>query len=98
LTLETLARGRYLGLLVEAAPEALVSFTPALRYAFREGGMQDIGTPLPVILPAGPQREVIHMPIDPALLERAGHCELNLFFHTDRIEMLVTQLELLLMV
>jgi hypothetical protein len=98
LPVETLARGRYMGLLVDAAPEALVSFTPALRYAFREGGMQDVGTPLPVILPAGPHEELIHLPIDPELLERAGQCELNLFFHTDRVEMPVTRMELLLMV
>lgn len=98
LPLETLARGRYLGLLIDAAPRGIVSFSPSLRYRFRDGGLQDVGTPEPVVLPDGPQTHLIHIPLDPGLLERAAECELNLYFHSNQVDMLVTRMEMLLMI
>ncbi|MGE4327251.1 MAG: hypothetical protein AB7E21_14300 [Pseudodonghicola sp.] len=98
LPLEILARGRYLGLLIDAAPRGIVSFSPSLRYRFRDGGLQDVGTPDPVVLPDGPQTHLIHIPLDPGLLERAAECELNLYFHSNQVDMLVTRMEMLLMV
>lgn len=95
---DALAGGRYLGLLIGATPEALVSFTPTLRYRFGDGGMQDVAPPLPVLLPAGPREHLAHIPIDPDLAGRAVECELNLFFHTDRADIEITALEPLLMI
>lgn len=93
---ETLFRGRYLGLLLDAAPKGIVSFSPSLRYRFRDGSLQDVGTPDPVVLPDGPQTHLFHIPLDPGLLERAADCELNLYFHSNQVDMLVTRMEPLL--
>ncbi|MDK3020928.1 hypothetical protein [Pseudodonghicola flavimaris] len=93
---DVLFRGRYLGLLIEAEPSGLVSFSPTLRYRFRDGGLQDAGLPDPVVLPGGPQVHLSHIPIDPALAERTGDCELNLFFHSDAVDMRVLRMEPLL--
>lgn len=92
----TLAEGRYIGLLIEAESEALVSFTPRLRYFFRGGGMEDVGTPLPVVLPIGRHRSLSHIEIDPERMERTEGCELNLFFHSDHAVTTVTRMEPLL--
>ena len=96
LPVETLARGRYLGLLIAARPGALVSLTPRLRYILRDGPARDVGLPLPVVLPAGARDHMAHLPIDPALLTRAEATELNLFFHTPEMQMTITRLEPLL--
>lgn len=93
---DTLARGRYLGLLIAARPGALVSFTPRLRYVLRDGSLRDIGQPVPVVLPAGAREQLTHLPIDPALLARADVAELNLFFHSPEMQMTLTRLEPLL--
>lgn len=93
---ETLARGRYLGLLIDATPEALVAFGPALRYYLRGGDMRDEGPPSPVVLPTGPNRQLIHIPIHAALLAEAEGCELNLFFQGDRVALTLHRLEPLL--
>jgi hypothetical protein len=93
---ETLARGRYLGLLIAARPGALVSLTPRLRYILRDGLLRDMGPTLPVVLPAGAREHLAHLSIDPALLARAETVELNLFFHTPEMQMTITRLEPLL--
>jgi len=94
---EILADGRYAGLLIEAVPEAMAAFTPILRYRLRRGGHQDAAFPQPVLLPAGPRSEMVHLPLDAELLERSESCELNLFFHMDRMDLKITGLEPLLL-
>ena len=93
---EVLARGRYLGLLIEADTPALAAFTPRLRYHLGRDGIRDVSTPMPVVLPSGAQTHLAHIPLDPDLLGRAEGCELNLFFHTDAVDMRVIRLEPLL--
>lgn len=97
LPVEVLAQGRYLGLLIDAAPNVPVSFTPCLRYYFREGGMQDVGTAEPILLSTRRHNHMAYVPIDPALLNRSHGAELNLFFHTDEAMISFTRLEPLLM-
>lgn len=92
-----LARGRYLGFLIDAVADNPVSFTPCLRYHFHEGGMQDVGTPDPVLLPSGPRIHLAHIPIDAALIGRSRGAEANLFFHSDTARLTINRLELLLM-
>lgn len=97
LPLDMVARGRYLGLLIETFPEATTSFSPSLRYRFHDGGTQDASTPDPVVLPVGlRQTQLIYIPIDSGLLDRAADCELNLFFHENQAELVVTRIEPLL--
>ena len=83
LPIETLRQGRYLGLLVAVACETLISFTPKLRYFFKDGGLQDNTTPAPVILAGGSREHLAYMPLDPQRLQAASGCELNLFFNND---------------
>lgn len=97
LPVETLGRGRYLGLWIEAASDALVSFTPTLRYVFREGGRQDTGMPAPMIFPSGRRQDFAHLPIEPDFLGRAERCELHLLFHTDQAAISISRLEPVLM-
>lgn len=80
---EVLRGGRYMGLLVALHSENLITFTPTLRYFFAEGGLQDAGAAAPVVMAGGARECLAYIPLDPALLERAAACELNLFFHTD---------------
>lgn len=97
LPVEVLARGRYLGLMIEATSPGALSFTPTLRY-FTEGGLTDIGTPEPVVLAGGPRRHLAWLPIDRDLLAAARACELNLFFHNDAMELGIARLEPLLLI
>ncbi|PCH75605.1 MAG: hypothetical protein COC12_00225 [Rhodobacteraceae bacterium] len=83
LPVEILRNGRYLGLLVEARAESLLSFTPTLRYFPKGGGLQDVPVPAPVLLAGGAHEHLSYIPIDPERLEAAWGCELNLFFHND---------------
>ena len=91
LPIERLARGRYVGVLLDAASEGLVSFTPSLRYYFQEGGQKDMGVAQPVLFTAGRQSELAYIPLD------AARCELNIFFHTDKVTLTVFGLEPLLL-
>lgn len=91
-----LVRGRYLALRLAVAGGEVASFTPALRYYLPEG-MRDAPGRL-VVLPGGPREELVWLPLDRALLDRASGCELNLFFHTDSVILELAALEPLMMV
>lgn len=97
LPVEVLARGRYLGLMIEAASRGAAAFTPVLRY-LAEGGLHDVGTPEPVVLAGGRRRHLAWLPIDHDRLAATRACELNLFFHNDGMELDIARLEPLLLV
>lgn len=97
LPVDVLARGRYFGLLLEAEPEALVSFAPVLRYYDVDGDMYDKGPDVPVVLPTGPNRHLSYIPIDTERLDRTKGCELNLFFQGDHAALRVSRIEPLLL-
>lgn len=97
LPIEVLSRGRYIGLLIEARTSELVSFTPSLRYRLKGGEIADRSPALPVLLLAGHRTDLSHIPLDPELLERTAQCELNLYFHTDRMALDIIRLEPMLM-
>lgn len=91
-----LAGGRYLGLLIGTVGGGTAAFTPTLR-TIAEGGHHDSGTPDPVVLAGGRREQLAWLPLDPARLAAARACELNLFFHSDRAEIDIARLEVLLM-
>ena len=96
--IDVLTRGRYLGVRLEVQVEAPISLLPSLRYHFRDGGgMQDVATPAPVLLPSGKRVHLAHIPIERALVERAHGAEVNFFLHTDHGALLMHSLDILLM-
>lgn len=95
LPVEALKQARYLGLLVGLNGGDVISFTPTLRYRYRDG-MADVPTPGPVILAGGPREHLSHIPIASEQLDRATGCELNLFFHSDSFVAEFTMIEPLL--
>lgn len=96
LPVETLARGRYLGLMVEATARGALSFTPTLRYVAGGGGTVDVAPPEPVVLAGGPRRHLAWLPLDRDRLAASRACELNLFFHNDAMQLEIARLEPLL--
>ena len=90
-----LTSARYLGLLVALHGGSAVSFTPTLRY-FRTGEPLDVAAARPVVLAGGAREHLAYIPIDPALLDGATGCELNLFFHSNEFTAEIARLEPLL--
>lgn len=87
---------KYLGLLIETQSNADVKFTPTLRYYPAEAPLVDVPTAEPVMFTAGLHTHMAHIPLDPDLLKSSGSGELNLFFHSDNMQIKVLRLEPLL--
>lgn len=96
LPVEILARGRFLGLMIEATARDALSFTPTLRYVARDGGSGDVAPPEPVVLAGGTRRHLAWLPLDHDRLAASRVCELNLFFHNDAMQLEIARLEPLL--
>ncbi|MCB1355983.1 MAG: hypothetical protein KDK53_05620 [Maritimibacter sp.] len=97
LPVDVLARGRYLGVMIEGDSRGALSFTPTLRYFAAEGGgLTDVPTPEPLVLAGRPRARLAWIPLDPALLAASAASEVNLFFHNDGMELDVARLEILL--
>lgn len=91
-----LTSARYLGLLMVLRDSSgAVLFTPTLRY-FRPGGQHDVAAAQPVVLAGGAREHLAYIPTDPALLDGATGCELNLFFHSNSFTTEIARLEPLL--
>lgn len=90
---QVLARGAYLGLLMELDSGALARFTPMLRYYPKEDLKVDMPFSDPVVLSGGRQTLLPFVAIDRDLAARSTTCELNLFFHGDRMDLGLDRLE-----
>lgn len=95
---DILAGGRYVGLLLEIDPASFVSLSPSLRFRFEDGGMHDVWPPLPIVMPDGLQTHLLHLPVDRDMVTRAVTAELNLFVNSNRADLLIRRLEVLLIV
>lgn len=88
--------GRFVGLLIEAENDRLISYTPKLRYFLRNGQLHDAAAAAPSILPGGRREVLSYIPIDPNMAQQSSGYELNIYFHNDALEASIWRLEPLL--
>ncbi len=93
---ETLASGRYFGLLAHTLSDGLTAWRPCLRYLFDNGSFQDVFCREHMVCSGGAAEELGFIRIDPARARQARATEIHLFFTGARFRITFLSLENLL--